>query len=115
MFRPLFLNNFRDISLLKIKIEELKKAYKPYSWCWGRWVKSDECLLTVNEIAIINGLRLSNFNLKKAEKISKETAKIIETLPPKLNFQYNKFIDWLNEKEYELINTEIRNNQKQKI
>lgn len=96
--------------LLKIKIEELKKAYKPYSWCWGNWIKSNECILTINEIAIINGLRLSNFNLKKTGKISTETAKILETLPLKLNFQYEKFMDWLNRKEGDLISTETRNN-----
>lgn len=106
MFRPFFTNTFRETMLLKIKIEELKKAYRPYSWCWGSWIKSDKCLLTVNEIAIINGLRMSNFNLKETGKISNETANIIEILPAKLKFQYDKFFDWLNEKEDNL--TEIK-------
>lgn len=115
MLRPIFLNTFRDNALLKIKIEELKEAYRPYSWCWGHWIKSDRCTLTIYEIAIINGLRMSNFNLKKAGKISKETANVIETLPAKLKLQHDKFFDWLNERKGNFTNIKQEISKTKKI
>jgi hypothetical protein len=95
MLRPLFLHKYLRRRALKKKLSELENQLQPYVKFWGAWIRSDECFLNSNEIALINGFILNKFSVKNTNSLSDEILNEIDELINKLKEGFIKFQLWM--------------------
>lgn len=85
---------------MKIKkaLMELKENSQPYIQFWEKWIKSDACFLTENEIKTIEKYVFKNWNFSGCVLLSFKMEKqlnLIEKLNEKLKVEYYKYKEWV--------------------